>query len=184
MGQGQDFWRPAKARSNRTSAGFSSRPLFGIDVEQRLRRAISRSPDVRVVHLRSTGKSVRRSADGFEVLLNDNAVLRADFVILATGYGRPESSGRFGRLPFADLDPAEARAATSALFIGTGLTFVDEFVRLRSLGFRGEAIAVSRRGLTPQVHRADAESVFAGPFARGRSRWAHTRLCRGGPAGG
>src|SRR4029077_19155576 len=115
-------------------------------------RAISRRPDVRVAHLRSTAKRVRRSADGFEVLLDNGGALPAHFVILATGYGRAAGTGRFGRLPFADLDPAEARAANSALFVGTGMTFVDEFLRLRSLGFRGKAIAISRRGLMPQTH--------------------------------
>ena len=64
---------------------FLPRRFFGTYVEQRLRCAISRRPDVRVAHLRSTAKCVRRSADGFEVLLDNGAAVPSHFVILATG---------------------------------------------------------------------------------------------------
>ena len=83
--------RPRPSQSEPTRA-FLSRRSFGTYVEQRLRRAISRRPDVHVAHLRSTAKRVRRSADGFEVLLDNRAVVPSHFVILATGYHRNQCS--------------------------------------------------------------------------------------------
>jgi uncharacterized NAD(P)/FAD-binding protein YdhS len=91
--------------------------------------------------------------------LGNGSTVNAECVVLATGYGHASGASRFGRQPFAEIDPAEVQAAKSALFVGTGLTFVDEFLRLRSLGFRGAAIGISRRGLLPEVHRANEAPI-------------------------
>jgi uncharacterized NAD(P)/FAD-binding protein YdhS len=146
--------RPPPEPSEPTRA-FLSRQLFGTYVEARLNEGIASRPDVSFTHVRAEAKRIRRSASGYEIAFERQPPITAQIVVLATGYGRRSAAGRFGRLPFGDLDPQEVRGARSALFVGTGLSFVDEFLRLRSRGFRGRALAVSRHGLLPQTHRAN-----------------------------
>ena len=146
--------RPPPEPSEPTRA-FLPRQLFGTYVEARLVEHVSARPDVSFTHLRAEATRIRRCASGYEIAFERQPAITAQIVVLATGYGRRSAAGRFGRMPFGDLDPQEVRSARSALFVGTGLSFVDEFLRLRSRGFRGRALAVSRRGLLPQAHRAN-----------------------------
>lgn len=159
-----DFAAWAHARSNRhgfavgpaePTRAFLPRRIFGDYVEERLSDEVGRRPEVSFTHIRSLATCVRRNSAGYEIVLENHPPVAAHYLVLATGYGRSPPTGRVGRSPFAELDPAEARAAKSALFIGTGLTFVDEFLRLQSRGFRGQALAVSRHGLLPEIHRAN-----------------------------
>jgi uncharacterized NAD(P)/FAD-binding protein YdhS len=153
--RGRNFGIRARHEPPDLSRAFLSRRLFGSYVETRLREEVASRPDVKFTHAQALATSVRRTPNGFVLSLGQHEPVTADILILATGYGSPSASSRFGRTPFADIDPDEVRAAKSALFVGTGMTFVDEFLRLRSLGFRGEALAVSRYGLLPEVHRVN-----------------------------
>jgi uncharacterized NAD(P)/FAD-binding protein YdhS len=134
---------------------FLPRLLFGEYVEARLNRAIADRREVRFTHSQSSATAVHPTSSGYAIALDTGQAVSASILILATGYGRPHGDRRFGRGPFTPLDREQARSAKSALFLGTGMTFVDEFLRLRGSGFRGEALAVSRHGLLPQVHRAN-----------------------------
>ena len=152
----------ANSSSNRAFAAnpgslcaFLSRRQFGGYVQARLRSEIANRLDVTFVHRQTMATAARRRPDGFEISLDRGPPLNAEVLILASGYGRSAGVGRFGRNPFTDLNPEESRAAKSALFVGTGMTFADEFLRLRGRGFRGRATAISRHGLLPEVHRAN-----------------------------
>jgi uncharacterized NAD(P)/FAD-binding protein YdhS len=151
----RSFGIRARPHQPEPARAFLPRRVFGAYVEERLHAAVSDRPDVDFFHSHASATRIRRSLDGFAITLGNGSTFNAEFVVLATGYGRASSASRLGRQPFAEIDPAEVRAARSALFVGTGLTFVDEFLRLRSLGFRGTALAISRRGLLPEVHRAN-----------------------------
>lgn len=133
---------------------FLPRRLFGTYVGERLQEAIAGRADVGFVHARAPATGIRRIGGQYVVELKDAPSVSAQAVVLATGYGGAPTAPRFGDALFAELDRAEAKAAKSALFVGTGLTFVDQFLLLRSFGFRGEALAISRRALLPEVHRA------------------------------
>ena len=154
------------------SRAFLSRRQFGDYVQARLRSEIANRPDVILVHRRTLATAARRGLTGFEISLDRSPPINAQVLILASGYGRSAGVGRFGRNPFTDLDPEHARRARSALFVGTGMTFVDEFLRLRGLGFGGRATAISRHGLLPEVHRAN-EAPWSLDTAIGdpRLRW-------------
>lgn len=163
-GEPNDFaaWARQRSREQRTEPGqsdssraFLPRRLFGRYVEERLRVEIAKRPDVEVEHLRSLATRVRQTHSGFEISLDDRSPLGAHILLIATGYGHTPRGSRWTKGPFTYLDPDEVRAAKTALFLGTGLSFVDEFLRLQSYGFRGSVLAVSRRGLLPEAHRAN-----------------------------
>jgi uncharacterized NAD(P)/FAD-binding protein YdhS len=143
---------PTLANVADLNSQFLPRRAFGAYVQDRLRESIRSRPDVEVRHVMAEATSVDRAWEGFRVGLRDGRALHTDICILAHGYGRPGLQGRFGASPFAPLDPERAAAAPAALFIGTGLTFADAWLRLRRNGFRGCAYAVSRRGLLPELH--------------------------------
>lgn len=146
--------RPPRSEQPEPGRAFLPRPVFGRYVEERLQAAIAERPDVGFTHVQTHATAVRRAGNRYSVELQGAPSLDANSVILATGYGSAPTTGRFGHSLFAALDPSEVKAAASALFVGTGLTFVDQFLLLRSLGFRGEALALSRHALLPEVHRA------------------------------
>jgi uncharacterized NAD(P)/FAD-binding protein YdhS len=147
------------------SRAFLPRRLFGAYVEARLQEEIANRPDVSFVHLRSAATEVRRSPVGYEIAVENHPSVISHFVILATGYGRSSASSHLWRSPFTDFNPNLIHDARTVLLVGTGLTFVDEFLRLRSRGFRGEALAVSRHGLLPEVHRANEAPRNIGSLA-------------------
>src|SRR5262245_41285569 len=115
-------------------------------------KAIARRTDVRTTHLRTEAIDLQPSTEGFRVILERHGPIVVDTVMLAIGYGRPRSRTNLGRAAFAPIDPATVRGARSALFVGTGLPFIDEFIRLHGTGFRGAARAVSPRGLLPEPY--------------------------------
>jgi len=120
------------------------------------------------------------------VMLHDGREIRADIVVLATGnlpprpphtrdswlydtrhfIGDPWASDAFG-----DLDPDD-----TVVLLGTGLTMVDIALKLASEGHRGKMLAISRRGLQPQMHRGGgAWDAFLKPA---EEKWTPRALAR------
>ncbi|MBB6255327.1 FAD/NAD(P)-binding protein [Nitrospirillum iridis] len=98
----------------------------------------------------------RRSPDGFVLIGADGAEYHVAAVVLATGHVAPlpAADPRHVTDPWdpawlAGLDPSQP-----VLIRGTALTMVDIVQTLREVGFTGPVIALSRRGLLPQAHRA------------------------------
>ncbi len=107
--------------------------------------------------------SPARRADGeFEIRLADGRTLRADHVVLALGNpspARPSFADAFGDHWVNDPWDAGARNKLAQrdgalLVLGTGLTMIDVVQSLRAAGHRAPLIALSRRGLLPNIHRA------------------------------
>jgi uncharacterized NAD(P)/FAD-binding protein YdhS len=98
------------------------------------------------------------------VRLADGRSLDADIIVLATGNlpprapGGPDAwlydSGAFVPDPWAPGALDDIEPDSPVLLLGTGLTMVDIVLSLESRGHRGPMLALSRRGLTPQVHAA------------------------------
>lgn len=88
------------------------------------------------------------------------AGLRADDVLVATGYG-PEPRVRFGLSPFGSWPELRVRTARRAIIAGAGLSMLDALQRLEAYGFEGMVTVISRHGLAPLAHA----QVHADPVA-------------------
>ncbi|MEH6719514.1 MAG: FAD/NAD(P)-binding protein [Aurantimonas endophytica] len=90
---------------------------------------------------------------GVSATLADGRTEIAGLVVLATGHAVPEYddttpySGPWCSREELGIGPDDA-----VVIIGTGLSMADNVALLRAAGHRGRIIAVSRRGLLPQVH--------------------------------
>jgi uncharacterized NAD(P)/FAD-binding protein YdhS len=95
--------------------------------------------------------------------LEDGRSLEARTAVLATGNPPPGALGLPGWAEAGRrcIDDPWAKGALDRVgpeddvfLAGTGLTAVDVLLALESRGWRGRAVAVSRRGLLPRVHEA------------------------------
>jgi uncharacterized NAD(P)/FAD-binding protein YdhS len=136
---------------------FAPRRAYGRYLEALLDAAHER---VERVHGRAV--AVTRSGGGFEIALSDGRSLPAQHVVLALGNpppARPSFADAFGEHWVNDPWDAATRTALARrdgalLVLGTGLTMVDVVQSLRAAGHRAPLIALSRRGLLPNIHRA------------------------------
>jgi uncharacterized NAD(P)/FAD-binding protein YdhS len=140
--------------------GFAQRRFFARYLGDILNDAVaSGCADV----IEATAVSGMREDEGWRLGFEDGSSLEADALVLATGNQEPEglrafsdAGSRFIRNPWG----CEARAAVAelaaydgdALLVGTGLTMVDLVLSLDAAGFRGNIVALSRRGLAPRAH--------------------------------
>lgn len=99
------------------------------------------------------------------VVLSDGMRIRGRAVVLATGNPAPaatanEPGGRLIPDPWAPGALDRIEAEDTVLIVGTGLTMVDMIQLLVARGWRGRAVALSRRGLMPRAHgeRPDARA--------------------------
>lgn len=168
--------------------GFAERRLFGRYLGEILDEAVA-SGRAEVIHagaLRAT-----RNGDGWRVALDDGSIVEADALALAVGNQQPEPLSAFtgaGERFIANPWGADARGAAAdlvesgggALLVGTGLTMVDLALSLDAAGYRGKAIALSRRGLIPRSHAdfepaaVERDEVPHGNL-RGLCRWLRKR---------
>ncbi|WP_151719045.1 FAD/NAD(P)-binding protein [Gemmobacter serpentinus] len=83
--------------------------------------------------------------------LEDGRRVSADHALLATGHARPRPTTH---LEDAWETPGQLPRAGRVAILGTGLSMVDQVISLLKSGHQGEILAMSRRGLLPQVHHA------------------------------
>jgi uncharacterized NAD(P)/FAD-binding protein YdhS len=172
--------------------GFAQRRFFGSYLKDILSEAVA-SGQVEVMHSAAAG--ARRDGDAWMVALDGGGEISADALVLANGNQEPERMRAF-----ADAGPCyinnpwgdDARAAVadlvrgggSAMLIGTGLTMVDLALSLDAAGYRGRAVALSRRGQVPRAHADAAPAPVAadelpkrlGPLLR----WLRERSAKAG----
>jgi uncharacterized NAD(P)/FAD-binding protein YdhS len=173
--------------------GFAERRLFGRYLGEILDDAVA-SGRTEVVH--AAAVNATRDDDGWRLELDDGSTIEARALALAVGNQQPEPLSAFTGVQrhfIANPWGAEARAAVgelvesggSALFVGTGLTMVDLALSLDAAGYRGKAIALSRRGLIPRSHAdfepapVEGDDVPHGNL-RGLWRWLRTRSAKVG----
>jgi uncharacterized NAD(P)/FAD-binding protein YdhS len=133
---------------------------------------------------RITGEAVgiARTPDGVVVTLNNFRRLTGQVAVIATGYEIPPPSNYpCARAAWARLDPETVNQIDSVLLLGTGLSMVDHVQSLVAAGYRGSMIAISRRGLLPEVHKpVEAANIHSSDVPFGKSiahvwRWFRAR---------
>ena len=156
--------------------GFAPRRLYGLYLEHRLISVEVTCPGL-ITRVAGDADAVEHRA----VRLTDGRRIEADAVVIATGNPAPKTAdparaGESDRLigdPWAPDAMHGIGPEDDVLVLGTGLTMVDVVLGLQARGWRGRAIALSRRGLIPRAHGAghDApitpgETLTSGPMSR------------------
>lgn len=147
-------------QGNHTAKSFVPRHLFGSYLRGLLSSAIvdKRSMiQVRILH--ASVSSITRANGHWTLSLDDERLLDADAVVIATG-NAPPRPWLVNDAPHERVsnDPwnAQARAAiprsADVALIGSGLTAVDIAVELLDRGHQGQIRMVSRHGLLPRKH--------------------------------
>ena len=168
--------------------GFAQRRQFGRYLGAILDDAVASG---KAALEQATAVRAMRVNGGWQVELDNGAVIQADALALAVGNQEPEGLSAFtgaGSRFIANPWGADARAAVaglaksgdSALLVGTGLTMVDLVLSLDAAGHTGKIVALSRRGLIPRSHADfDAAPVERDELPegelRGLFRWLRRR---------
>lgn len=127
---------------------FAPRRLYGAYLEDLLSEHRD-SGSLRIVQQECV--DLDSADDGVTLRFADGSILQSDLCILATGH-QPER---------CTSNIAVSNPAEPVLILGTGLSMVDACLSLALGGHKGPIIAVSRRGLVPQVHRKTAPLSLA-----------------------
>lgn len=139
----------------------------------RLRRVASQAID-----------AAPRPGGGWTIRFESAPALEVDALVLAVGNFAPADP------PFAPSLPRETwisdpwapgaldriGAADDVLLVGTGLTMYDIALELRDRRFGGRMVALSRRGLRPQPHRASPGKPAHRDPPPARHAWPSTAL--------
>lgn len=162
------------------SDDFVPRRLYGQYIGDCLHAALRRTENraaLTLVDAEALGAEAER--DGNLVLkLSDGQMLSSPVTALCTGAGVPrlpistEAVAREARSlivtdPWADAWWERLPEDADILFIGSGLTMVDQCLTLMQRGFSGRMHAVSRHGLLPQPHLAPRAEPLAANIAAG-----------------
>lgn len=156
-GRPDDFvhWLHARHPDQAAPDGFAPRRLYGLYVQDRLASIEKAYPGLIT---RVVGEAV--AVEGSSVRLADGRSVEAGAVVLATGNPAPKTatpgktSGRVIGDPWAPGALDRIEAEDDVVVVGTGLTMVDIVLWLVARGWRGQAVALSRRGLKPRAHEA------------------------------
>lgn len=161
---------------------FVPRSVYGDYLEDSLIEAVNAVGESRVgfrAHTQVSAVSVVRRSGTFDVALEDGTTLRADTVVLATGHPGPADplalrriadSPRYVRNAWDRGRIEDVWPTDRVLILGTGLTMVDVVMSLHRQGHIGPVHAMSRRGLLPRAHAAEASGLP--PDIRGTLRAA------------
>lgn len=146
---------------------FAPRRLYGDYIGYCLDAALKRTANRAALTLvDAEAQRAEALADGGLLFhLSDGSKLAARVSALCTGAGTgrlplPDAAISEDVRPFVVQNPWEDAwwerlpDDGDVLFVGTGLTMVDQCLRLARAGFRGTMHAVSRHGLLPQAHLA------------------------------
>lgn len=120
-------------------------------IHARLAEAIAAHRHADTLRVKERVSSVEAAETGFRVRLSNRQTIDSDVVVLASGYGADRRLS-FGLDPFGEISARRASRARRIAFIGSGLTFIDGYLRIRALGFTGEAVSLSRSARLPAPH--------------------------------
>lgn len=155
-----EWLQASNPEANYTAKSFVPRHMFGSYLRHLLSSAIvdKRSLiQVRVLH--ATVSSIARGKGRWTLTLDDERLVDADAIVIATGNAPPrpwlvdgKPHARVLNNPWdAQARDAIPRTADVAL-IGSGLTAVDIAMELLDRGHQGQIQMVSRHGLLPRKH--------------------------------
>lgn len=146
---------------------FAERRLYGAYLEELLVEA-AHNADGRLEIIHDEAVAIERQGDVETITLASGARVEADRVILSIGNLPPSqplpippdlADGVYIGDPWAGDIAAGLRDGDNVLLIGTGLTAIDAALTLDSAGFKGQIVAVSRRGMVPRAHDRDPGPV-------------------------
>jgi uncharacterized NAD(P)/FAD-binding protein YdhS len=144
--------------AHQTEAGvFASRAVYGRYLKAILQDAIQRTAEAgRVRLLPDEIVDIERAPAGFRLTSGGGRRYTAKGVVLATGHvpSVPGADPRYCTSPWEPAATRDLRPDQPVLILGTGLTMVDIVLALRQNGFPGPILALSRRGLVAERHRA------------------------------
>ncbi|MEH3158660.1 MAG: FAD/NAD(P)-binding protein [Sphingomonas taxi] len=140
---------------------FVPRRVYGAYLAAMLEAAIAADP-ARLTLVDAGVVRIDREDAGVTLTLDEGATIAADVAVLAVGNLPPHTppgldpaalpAGVYRADPWAS-DIAEGLADDdNVVLVGSGLTAIDAALMLEARGFRGEMLAVSRRGLVPRAH--------------------------------
>lgn len=158
--------------------GFVPRSLYGEYLQALLAAAAASAPE-RLEILSGDAHDLGFGGQGVVVHLSDGRDVAADAAVLAPGNLPPHSppgiddaalgADVFATDPWASDIAEDLGPGDTVMLLGTGLTAVDAALLLDARGFRGNIVALSRRGLVPHAHstapRNAAEIVERPPAA-------------------
>lgn len=141
---------------------FLPRAVYGEYVHDRLTQAIAAS-GCQITRRVARATALERRGDRWQVTFADGALATAVTVAICVGNlpgALPLPAAAVGqgaearviRDPWRDPRLAAIGPADRVLVIGTGLTMVDLVMQRAHDGHTGQTIALSRRGLLPEVH--------------------------------
>jgi len=166
-------WLKVKAPGYADPIGFAPRRVYGRYVQERFSAVLAAWPE-RIVRVVGEAAALE---DG-RVRLEDGRDIGADAVVLATGNPPPRTtsdpgSNRIIADPWAIGALDQIGLKDDVIIIGAGLTMVDLVLWLQGRGWRGRAVALSRRGLKPRAHGTEPEhpipptdDLVSGPASR------------------
>lgn len=173
-------WLSDRGGDEGTPLSFPRRSAYGVYLAETLRDASERRTG-RLAHLRDSAATLRRTEDGWTVVLESGASFRADAAVLAVGGapGRPAAEWeqrlrgdhRYVEDPWAE-DAVTRLPDAPILCIGTGLTAVDVALSATEWSRCARVIAVSRHGLRPLSHRIDGAPAWTPRLTRSGSQTA------------
>ncbi len=149
------------ARLEEVAGRYASRRQYGHYIRETLEQTIARCRGrVRCDLNEGTVVELAQDRAGFVVRAASGERWKARVVALCLGHGPPElslnsdivGSDAWGSIitdPWSDDRMNAIRQQDRVLFIGTGLTMVDQVLSLASRGHHGPLAAISRHGLLP-----------------------------------
>ncbi|GJE26846.1 FAD/NAD(P)-binding protein [Methylobacterium organophilum] len=162
-----------------TPAGtFAPRGLYGRYLTELLRRAVTEDGAPRLHLVNDAVVDLAPASHGYDLRTEGGQVHKVAGAVLAmgnlAGSGGPESRHRAD--PWDPESFGRLHPERPVLIVGTSLTMVDAVATLRGRGFPGPVVALSRRGLLPNVHAPAAP--WPVPNLGARDLASLTRLTR------
>jgi len=137
------------------SGSFLPRDMVPAYLQDRLHQVVLAHRKTTIMYLTAKVGQISRHGQAWRAHLGLGNWIDSDALILATGYGYRRRRD-FGLDPFGDLSSRRVQKARCVAFVGSGLTFIDAWQRLKAMGFDGKAVAISGSGFLPEAHASDA----------------------------
>lgn len=155
---------------------FLKRSDFGCYVESVLSHAaVKAAPGVHLRRVCDEAVGVRATFEGLHIHLKSGGEIEPDHVVLALGsgparvpsvlHGVSRDRSRVITTPFEEASLSVVGATERVLIVGSGLTMLDVAMSLARRDFRGEMVAISRRGRMCAPHRTHESPAWAAEWA-------------------
>jgi len=139
---------------------FIPRRIYGEYIEASLDAAISASNGISITWITGSAVSLSLNRDGIAVELASGESLPGRIVVMAIGNSPPVSPTCFASLSphryksnaWASETPLMIGSTDAVLVVGTGLTAIDQILKLSLEDHAGTVYVLSRRGKLPALH--------------------------------